>query len=69
MQGSQTPWVMVLSSHTEGQVFTPSREPHQAQTRYAVVLAECSILISVPFLDTSRQDGNSDHTVSEPRAN
>ena len=61
MQGSQTPWVMVASSHTEGQLFTPSRKPHQAQTRYAVVLAEYSDLISVPFLSTSRGDGNSDH--------
>jgi hypothetical protein len=49
MQGSQTPWVMVLSSRSERQLFTPSRELHQAQTRYAVVLAERSTLISVPF--------------------
>ena len=54
MQGSQTPWVIVLSSHTEGQLFTPSSEPHQAQTRYAVVLAEYSIPISAPFAPSRR---------------
>jgi hypothetical protein len=54
MQGSQTPWVIVLSSQVEGQLFTPSRESHQEQTRYAVVLAEYSILIPPPFARSRR---------------
>jgi RNA polymerase sigma factor (sigma-70 family) len=53
--------VTVLSSHAEGQLFTPISEPHQAQTRYAVVLAVCSVLISVPFPDSSGEGGNQDH--------
>jgi hypothetical protein len=54
MQDSQMPWVMVLSSQTEGQVFTPSRELHHAQTRYAVVLDDVSILISAPLARARR---------------
>jgi hypothetical protein len=48
MQGSQMPCVIVLSSSAQDQLLTPSKDLHQAHTRYALVTVDSSIPIFAP---------------------